>query len=268
MSRTLFFCLILTLLATPLFAQEIGFYIVSDDNEVTTESRASSLEVFFDYVKENSGFDLKGKFLVGAVEAKQFFSATTPQVAIVSPDFYEKNKDSYQLKKILGTIPSYSTGPFERYYIMTHRDTDVITLSSRSTSVNLFSSKILSKEFLSAKIFVALDNEMTKIPWFPLESKNIVENIKQIAGGQTDTFALLTGYEFSIINNLRKGNPELTALKLVYSSPQFPSSALVSVGTIDPTTLAKVKKALVDMTNNLQGNLILKQLKLKGFAEL
>ncbi len=268
MARSTFICLVFMLIASPLFAQEVGFYIVSDDPLAVQDETTLPLTNLFDYVKENAGFNLKGKILVGDDETKQTLSKPEAQVAIVSPDFFEKNKESYQLKKILGTIPSYSTGPFERYYIMTHRDTDVATLSSRSTSVTIFASKIYSKDFLSSKIFVAVENEMTKIPWFPLESKNIVESIKQIAAGQTDHFALLTGYEFSIINNLRKRNPELIALKLVYSSPQFPSNALVSVGAIDPTTLAKVKKALVDMTNNLQGNLILKQLKLKGFAEL
>jgi len=73
---------------------------------------------------------------------------------------------------------------------------------------------------------------------------------------------------FPSLKNYAKKNPDFAGLKLVYTSKQLPSSPLVSVGKNDETTLSKVKKTLKAMSGSLKGNLILKKLRLKGFAEL
>lgn len=256
-----------TIFTAPARAAAVNLYFVQPDGEGDTASAKPYLQSFFDHVAEISGVTVDGLYLNDEEEAVSALQNKKVQLAVVSPAFYQKYKDKFAFKKILDTIPIYSNGPYEKYYIMAHADTDVLALMDQQIRVNLFTGKTYTDDFLNEKIFFGND-EIKKIPWHLRQTDDLFGAIKKIADSGQNTFVLLTGHEFSVINKMRRGSEELSSLKLVYTSKELPSHALVSVNGFDGQDLKKLTNTLVGLSKTLKGNLVLKKLRLKGFATL
>lgn len=260
------FTLALLLITLPAVASEFSFYMIYPEGEGDTEAARPYLARFFDYLKEKTGITVAGLYLNDEHEGAKALKNKDVNLAIVSPDFFDKYRARFHLEKILNTVPIYATGPYERYYIMAHKDTDIAALRDKEIRVNLFSSQNHTDRFLKEKIFTAND-QIKQIPWQLRNTGDILGAIKKVAKGTKNTFVLLSGHEFAVVNKLKKRDADFAALKLVYTSRELPSSPLVTVGNQPEPKVAKIKKALVEMSANLKGNIILKKLRLKGFVE-
>lgn len=255
------------LLSWPVFAQSVSFYVLSPEKEGDPDSAKPYLAEFFDYLKEETGIAITGMYINTTTNADLDFKQGPVHFAIIPNDYFEQNEKKFNFTKRLMTMPIYSGGPFERYYIMANLHADILTLMEQQTPVRLVATKYYSDIFLSEKIF-GDSGDIKKVLWKFEQTPDILEAIKQIAGGDPGVFVFLTGYEFSIVNGLRKQNRDFAKLKLVYTSPELPSSSLVTVGVVDETTTTKIQEALLNMSGNLRGDMILKKLRLKGFAGL
>jgi len=198
--------LLFILIAHTALAQDLSFYIIYPEGEGDTDSAKPYLANLFDYIKETTGIQFNGLYLNDSHEATEAFKKNKVNLAIVSPEFYDRYRSKYHLNKILQTIPVYSTGPFERYYIMAGTKTKVMEVMEKQEPVDLYSSKSYDQKFLDNQIFIDND-QIKKIPWKLKETPDILSAIKEIASGNNNGFVLLTGYEFSIIKKLRKKKP-------------------------------------------------------------
>ncbi|MBF0105514.1 MAG: PhnD/SsuA/transferrin family substrate-binding protein [Deltaproteobacteria bacterium] len=262
-----FFVVMLLCVSVRAFAGDLAFYIIYPDGEGDTESARPYLGQLYDYLNEKTGLSVDGLYLNDPDEAVLALKNKGINLAIVSPDFFEQYKDQFQFSPVLKTIPVYSAGPYEKYYIMAEKNVDIADIMEKNTPVSLFSSKAYDDAFLNNKVFYE-NAEIKKITWVLGQSPDIVNTIKEITAGKKNTFVLLTGYEFSVINDLKKKNMDFARLKLVYTSREQPSSPLILIGTERPKELPAIKEALLGMPLSLSGNLILKKLRLKGFAEI
>jgi hypothetical protein len=190
-------------------------------------------------------------------------------MAIVSPEFFQTYKDKFHLKRVVDIIPVYSEGPYEKLYIMTRGSVSMEDLLANQTLSTLYSSQKYDESFLHDKIFH--DNEMMKqISWQFVQSPDILSVVKILATGEySGGFVLLTGLEFFEVQKMRKTDESIHALKLVFTSPDLPSSSLVIVEKkITPESLQTVKRTLLNMSDSLHGLSVLKKLRVKGFAEV
>lgn len=265
--KRLIFTTLFLLLATRVFAQGVSFYIVYPEGEGDPNSAQPYLAEFFDYLKEQTGVPVTGMYINSLTDAENIFKQDNIQLAIVSPEFFEKNSSKFNLTKTLQTIPSYSGGPFERYYIMAGPEVDVLSLMDQQATVKLVASRFYDAPFLNEKIFIE-NPEMKKLVWQFEQTSNILDTIKQVATGAPNTFLFLTGYEFSVVNGLKKQNKDFAKLRLVFTSRELPSSPLVTVGKVNMEQVEQIKAVLLNMPGSLKGDMILKKLRLKGFAAL
>jgi len=257
--------LFLLFFATNAFAEAVQFYFIHPGGEGDTEEAKPYIAAFYDYLKEQTGLSFDGLYLNDKDEAVKALKNKEIMLAIVSPEFFSKHKVKYNLNEILKTIPSYSSGPYEKYFIMTNKDTKLTHLVNTTRKTQLFVSQKYDSRFLNNVIFS--ENKMIqKIPWNLEETPNVLKTLRKINSGEKDTFVLLTGYEFSVINKLRKRSQDFLELKLVFSSTELPSSTVVVVGKATETDIDKIKRSLLTMPSTLNGNLILKRLRLKGFT--
>lgn len=254
-------------IAWPVFAQSVSFYVLSSEKEGDPNSTKPYLAEFFDYLKEATDIPVTGMYINTTTEADIDFKQGPVHFAIIPNDYFEQNEKKFNFTKQLKTMPIYSGGPFERYYIMANLHADILALMEQQTPVRLMATKYYSDSFLSEKIF-GDNGDIKKVLWKFEQTPDILEAIKQIAGGDPNVFVFLTGYEFSVVNGLRKQNKDFAKLMLVYTSPELPSSPLVTVGAVDEVTTTKIKETLLNMSGNLRGDMILKKLRLKGFAGL
>ena len=254
-------------LSTAVHAQEsVDFYFIHPGGEGSADDAKPYLNEFFSYLNEQTGKNFKGIYLNDLDDAVDALKDEKIDMAIVSPSFFSKYRKKFLLQTVLKTIPSYSSGPYEKYFIMTNQNTDITKLATSQSKVKLYTSQEYSKEFLNETIFG--DNEaIKKISWHLLPSSDIAATIKEIAASDHNTFVLLSGYEFSVVNALRKRNPAYKSLKLAFASSELPSSSLVIVGNKQHNSMGPLKQALLKMPKTLIGNMILKKLRLKGFTE-
>ncbi|MFH1357680.1 MAG: PhnD/SsuA/transferrin family substrate-binding protein [bacterium] len=259
--------LLLLLFSFSVQAQEkVDFYFIHPGGEGSADDAKPYLSEFFAYLNEQTGKNFQGIYLNDLDDAVEALTDEKVDMAIVSPSFLLKFKNKFLLQTVLKTIPAYSSGPYEKYFIMTNQDTDITKLASSHSKVKLYTAQEYSKEFLNETIFG--DNDaIKKISWQLLPSPDITTTIKEIAAGNNNTFVLLSGYEFSVVNALRKKNPAYQSLKLAFSSSELPSSSLVIVGDKQQNAMEPLKQALLKMPKTLGGNIILKRLRLKGFTE-
>lgn len=258
--------LILLLWSSLAAASNLTFYVIHPEGEGDSNAAKPYLSNLYDYLNQATKLNFSGLYLNDADDAETALKDKKVNLAIVSPEFYEKFHKKYDLNPVLKTIPIYSNGPYERYYIMAHQSTKVQNLMDEQTRVNLFSAKDYPEDFLNGKVFIGND-EIKKIPWKLQTSSDIVEAIKKVSAGEPNTFVLLTGHEFSVVNKLRRHQKDFEGLKLIYTSKELPSSSLVTIGKNNNPELGKIKAALIQMPSSLHGNLILKKLRLKGFAQ-
>lgn len=267
MSIVKFLLLVILLLVAPrVRAETVNFFIVQPGGEGDTESAQPYLAEFFSYLGEKTKLTIGGQYINDANEALSLFKAKRVSLAIVSPEFYEKYKEQFKLKQVLATIPSYSAGAFEKYHIVAHTGTDLSLLTENETTLSLISSQDLSADFLQEKILG--DSLLLKRPrWLLQHTDNMLAEIRKVSAGSSSALILLTGYEFSVITELKKTRPEFQGISLVFSSAELPSSTLVTVGsTMAP--LKPITEALLTMHESLKGSIALKNLRLKGFATL
>jgi len=253
------------LLALATDTQQVSFYVIQPGGDGSTEEAKPYLLEFFDYLREQTGTSFDGLYINSKNEAVTALQNKGVQLAIVSPEFIATYRDRFNFISVLKTIPIYSSGPYEKYFIMTNKATNLIDLADQNTKVSLYTSGDYDGAFLNNVIFG--ENEMIKkISWQMIQSPDVLNIIKEIDAGKTNTFVLLTGYEFSVIQQLKRSN-SLPSLQLVFSSTELPSSHVVTLGSGNTSLLGTLKTALVNMPNSLKGNMILKHLRLKGFAE-
>lgn len=264
---SIFFIFFSVLFAVQVRAENLGFYIIHPDGEGDADAAKPFLAGLFDYLNELTQIKVDGLYLNDSDEAVEALKQNKIQLAIVSPEFFESFKDTYSMTQVLKTIPIYSNGAYERYYILADKGTNILSLMDQQISVNLFASKAYEESFLNDKIFLGND-EIKKIPWKLQETDDIINAISIIAEGKANTFVLLTGYEFSVVSKLKKSNPDFAKLKLVYTSRELPSSMIVTIGKNKSQNIDKIKEAMLGMATSLRGNIILKNLRLKGFANL
>lgn len=165
-------------------------------------------------------------------------------------------------------IPLYSEGPYEKLYIMMRGSADMES-SLADQNPTLYATQKYDAAFLHEKIF--RDDEMMKqISWNFVQTPDMMSVVKLLAAGESGSgFALLTGAEFFTVQKMRKTDESLRSLKLVFTSPDLPSSSLVIVEKkITPENLQMVKRTLLDMSDSLNGLSVLKKLRVKGFAEV
>lgn len=258
---SLFICLVITPLA---FAAE-NFDFIYPGGEGNSDSAKPFINEFYNYLNDATQKEWTGEYINESDEGQKRLKKVKSGYAIVSPQFYKAQNQKLGLKPLLRTIPEYATGPFERFYIVSHKDTDVLTLMNKPFRVNLFTSQNMKDTFLNEQIF--FENEQIKtIPWNLQETGNILGALQKIAAGKSGTFALLTGFEFQMIQKLKAKKQEFKNLKLIYTSPELPTARLVSFGNTNSETNKELQSILLKMKNSLKGNVILKNLRLKGFA--
>ena len=235
---SLFICLVITPLA---FAAE-NFDFIYPGGEGNSDSAKPFINEFYNYLNDATQKEWTGEYINESDEGQKRLKKVKSGYAIVSPQFYKAQNQKLGLKPLLRTIPEYATGPFERFYIVSQKDT-----------------------FLNEQIF--FENEQIKtIPWNLQETGNILGALQKIAAGKSGTFALLTGFEFQMIQKLKAKKQEFKNLKLIYTSPELPTARLVSFGNTNSETNKELQSILLKMKNSLKGNVILKNLRLKGFA--
>jgi len=121
-------------------AQPINFYFIHPGGEGDDVAAKPYLTRFFAYLTEQTQKEFSGKYVNDVDTAVKEIKRGLVEGAIVSPKFFEKYKNKFKLKEILKTTPSYSNGPYEKYYILAHKGTDVTALD-KADSVDLYSSR-------------------------------------------------------------------------------------------------------------------------------
>lgn len=259
------FGLFIFFILIPHFCFANNLHFVYPGGEGDAKSAQPFLEEFYTYLQDQTGQEWTGEYVNDPSDAKKLLKKSKSGFAIVSPEFKSQYKQSFQFKTVLKTVPQYATGAYEKFYILSHKDTDILTLINEPVRVNLFTSQPMQTSFLNEKIF--FENEQIKtIPWNLQQTGNILGAIQKIASGVSGTFVLLTGYEFQMIQKLKANKKELQNLKLVYTSPELETAQLVSFGESNTPNSQALKTALLKMDQSLKGNLILKNLRLKKFS--
>lgn len=260
------FILIFFVFSHPVFAGDFSFYFIYPGGEGDSDAAKPYINSFYEALSQNSGKNFTGEYFNDVLDAVEAFKSKKVDLAIVSPEFYDEYSAKYNLKQIIKSIPIYSTGPYEKFYIMAYMGVDFESVVQNMTPIQLVASQKYRKNFLNDKLFYG-DERLQKMPWTLQETTDILAAIKKVAAGQQDAFVLLTGYEFFIIKELKKKNKEFGSLKLFYTSQELPSSPVVVVGDkIGEKDLELIKTALLKMPDSLNGLMILKKLRLKGFS--
>lgn len=244
-------------------------YFIYPDAGVEDGTLKTGLQTFFEYLGTQTKNEFSGDVYKDSADAITQFEAQKVNIAVVSPEFFQTYKDKYHLKRVADIIPMYSEGPYEKLYIMTQGSASVESLLADQTSPTLYSTQKYDASFMNEKIFHD-DEIMKQVTWQFVQTPDIVSVVKIVAAGVGDgSFVLLTGSEFFAVQKMRKTDESLRSLKLVFTSPDLPSSSLVIVEKkITPESLQMVKRTLLDMSDSLNGLSVLKKLRMKGFAEV
>lgn len=262
--------LLLVFLSQSMHAHALDFSFVYPDGEGDSESAKPYLENFFAYIKEKTGLDFTGDYYNDGDEFKESLAQKKPHIAIIQNDFLESLQGQLQAERLLQTIPIYSSGPYERLYILSGDFYNLLInplVQSQTREIKIHASKVYTPEFVQQKLFP--ENPMFKnVTWKVEQTSDILSVLKKISSGEIKTMVLLTGYEHYVVKALIKSNEKFANLKLVFASPDLPSTPLV---LLDKTALSadqvqKLKTTLIDMSQSLKGQVILKNLRLKGFA--
>ncbi|MCP5465001.1 MAG: PhnD/SsuA/transferrin family substrate-binding protein [Deltaproteobacteria bacterium] len=247
------------------FANPLNFSFIYPEGEGDNQTAQPYLKSFFEKIKENGGPELTGNYFNDADDAQEALEEGQIDFAIVEPLFFERFSKKLKLRPLLKAVPSYSNGAFEKYYIMAFKDTDVTELEKPGIAVNLFASREYNENFLNNQIFKNND-QIKKVPWYSRQTENLLKILKEIDAGKNNTFVLLTGYEFTVINKIKKQGKDFQNLKLVYTSPELPSSVLVIGKDVPKEQQESLSNALQQMSSSLTGQIALKKLRLKGFT--
>lgn len=249
-------------------AEPESLYFIYPDDVSSDGTLKSNLKTFFDYLRTQTKSEFSGDVYKDSTAAITQFEAQKVDMAVVSPEFFQTYKNKFHLKRVLDIIPIYSEGPYEKLYIMMWGSANVENLLADQTSPTLYSTHKYDTSFLNEKIFHD-DEIMRQITWQFVQTPDVLSVVKIMATSETGGgFVLLTGTEFFAVQKMRKTDKSLHSLKLVFISPDLPSSLLVIVEKkITPESLQMVKKTLLGMSDSLAGLSALRKLRVKGFAE-
>lgn len=249
----------------PVFGDDISLYVIADKPSILVNKKPD-FEDLCEYLLLNAGLTVTGAYSDDMAQTEKLLQEKKVSLAIVSQEFFESSKTRLNLNKFLLTIPIYSNGPYESLHILAHKDTNILTLMDQAAAVDLFATNDYDQKFLDDKLFSGND-QIKKISWSLKETTDISTATKNVAHAASNAFVLLTGEEFFTINKLRTQDKELQNLKLIYTSPNLPTNILVVASSVDAAILAKLKSALLTMSGTLNGDLALKKIGLKGFAD-
>lgn len=250
-------------------ARSESLYFIYPDAVSSDGNLKSGLKTFFDYLATQTKSEFSGDVYKDSTEAVTQFEAQKVNMAVVSPEFFQTYRDKFNLKRVADIIPLYSEGPYEKLYIMIWGSANVENLLADQTSPTLYSTQKYDASFLQEKIFHD-DETMRQVIWQFVQTPDVLSVVKVMAASENGGgFVLLTGTEFFAVQKMRKTDESLRSLKLVFTSPDLPSSSLVIVEEkIAPENLQMVKRTLLGMSDSLNGLSILKKLRVKGFAEV
>lgn len=254
--------------AAPAEAQAASFYVIHPGGEGDADTARPYLESLFEYLEKSTGVAVSGTYLNDEQEGLKAWTDGEPDIAILTPGFYAKHLKVEAPEPWLVTIPIYASGPYEKLYILSHLDTDLVALPGRKEAVKLLSSRSYDQAFLTDQLFVQAPN-FAKIAWQSHAVSDLLGTLKSLSAGPSQGFVLLTGYEYGVVKDLIRHQEEYKGLKLVFTSPELPSSVVVvsAKSRLSADQRDKLKTALMGMSSTLTGKLILKNLRLKGFAD-
>lgn len=248
------------------FTYALTLDFVYPEGEGDASAAAPYLADLFGYVKAKSGLEVQGQYYNDEDEALEALKSGKTDFAVVSPGFFVKYKDELRLDPILKTIPSYADGPYEKYYVLAGENMVPSQYAAQRGAVALYASQSYAADFIET--LVKESSELRNVVFNLQQTPQILKALKDVAERKDTAFLLLTGYEYSVLEALKASNPVFTNLKLVYESPEMPSSPLVRVGNaIQQAELSQLKNALIGMGKDSQGKAVLNRMRLSGFAE-
>lgn len=239
-------------------ASALTFDMVAPGAEGDDESAQPILQEFYSYLKTHTGESWQGTYHNDdADEIIRFLKKQKRDLAVVSHIFQQSEPEHVPSDELVKTIPLYSDGPAETYYLMGGEKPDQkperILSSAAQESLSLKTLFPDKKNLHNKKIRVSF---------------NLVKDIGLISSGASSHLVLLSGYEYSVIQKLKNTRPDFQKLKLLYASNPQPSAKVVVLNPKVPVlALKKLKQTLLRMGTDPEGRAILKKLRLKGFVE-
>lgn len=266
MFKAIFLFFILAPLTLSNFAFALTLNFVYPEGEGDASAAAPYLADFFDYVKSKTGLDIQGEYYNDENEAVEVLKSGKTDFAVVSPEFFTQYKDDLVLDPLLKTVPSYASGPYEKYYILAGENMVPSQYAAQRGAAALYASQSYQSDFIET--LIKESTELRNVTFNLQQTPQILKILKDVAERKDTAFLLLSGYEYSVLERLKSSSPIFNNLKLVYESPEFPSSPLVRVGNaVQQGELIKIKKALLGMDKDPQGKAVLSRIRMSHFAE-
>lgn len=248
------------------FAFALTLNFVYPEGEGDSAAAAPYLLDFFDYIKSKTGLDVQGGYYNDEDEAIEALKLGKTDFAIVSPEFFTEHKTDLVLDPLLKTVPSYASGPYEKYYVLAGENMMPSQCAMKRDAVALYASRSYEPVFIEA--LVKESSELRNIAFNLQQTPQLLKILKDVAERKDTAFLLLSGYEYSVLEKLKSSNSVFNNLKLVYESSKLPSSPLVRVGNaIKQGELMKLKNALLGMSKDPQGKAVLSRIRMSHFVE-
>lgn len=262
MRNKTFYFLVITFLISIYFANaaQTSFYFIEPHGEGTTEDAQSLIDGFFSDFERLSGKKLTGSYLNDPDLIKKAFQKKKIDYAILPYDFYKNHKDRYKLQVIGQIIPLYSNGPYETFYLYTHKDRQIQPFSERE----VFSSKLFANPQNTFKILFPNYKAKTTIK----PANNILEKLKSLNNKTSSTPVLLTSFENHIIQSLLKNSKSFQNLKLLSTSEKSPASVLITTISNQNNTQDNLLPELYKLHSDEKGKQNLKELRIKKIIPL
>jgi len=243
----------LFLISTPAFARTVNMIFWYPGEAGSTSEAQPIIDLFFESVNQKISPDkMQGRYFNTVNEGIEYIKKRKPVAGIISYAAWVQNSDKLKgATVILSTLPLPGGKDTEQYTL-------VGSGSTKAAHLPIISSEPLSISFVRTNLFpsIAPNANISRNP-------QLLYNLKRIASGELKSQAILTPTEAATLKRL--SSPWAKKLKFLAESKPVSSARVV---LFDPKwkKSAEFKKAILSMDKDDDGQLILEELRLKGFA--
>jgi hypothetical protein len=215
----------------------------------STAKAQSTIDSFFDYLNKHISPDkISGKYFNSVEEGLKFIRhAKFAIISFAASEIYKDKIGPVQTLLQTKTLPDGKT--VEEYTIVGRGEKPF-------WNIPLYSKQPLTQAFIS-KYIIAEDGVRLNAV------NNILPTLKEVSAGLKSGAVLLQSMEYFAFKNINR--PWVNQLNVWHSSKPVPTAPFIIIGEL-PAFTDKLKKILLEMSQNSEGKNILESLRLAGFA--
>lgn len=255
------FFFLLTILSPS--AHALHFYFLFPNGEGDTQSAQPYLDNFFSHLQNYSKLQFTGQYLNDDKEIFDILQNTKADIILLPHSLINKISNVSIYTQIAKVIPLYSSGAFEKYYLLTHKANAFENHLSEKKKIPLYLSATLTFDVLMESF---MNSKWSLNQFQQIKTNELFSKIMAIAENKEKSAILLSQYEYHLINKLKSSNPNFKNLKTLFETQHLASpKVLVNTSKLSQKEIQTLQKSLIQLQQNPKSKEVLKNLRLSGF---